>query len=185
MIGATLAREIEAILRGREFPVRVLYGPQRFAPEGPHMQLRLERDAASPETFGAAPGPRSDDSRPVAQRELSFVWTVHARSSAGGATLGEDERVLDDLVDALFVALREWGSAGKTAVSIGEARILTPEERGVEALANGAAYLLRISVAHGILPRDYRGDGRPTGTATAVGAGALEVSIDGTNYEDV
>lgn len=185
MMFAQMARDVEAILRAREYPVRVRYGAQRFDLEGPQMQVRVERDRTKSDEFDAAPGPRSDDSRPLAQRKVPLVWTLYTRSAAVGATRGEEEALIDALIDAVFVALYEWASGGKTAVSVGEVRLLTDEERGIEALANGEAAKMVITIARGIMSRDYRGEGRPTGTPTDVGECTIQVSIDGTDYEDV
>jgi len=185
MMFAQMARDVEALLRAKYYPVRVRYGPQRFDLEGPHMQIRAERDRTTSDQFGAAPGPRSDDSRPIAQRAVPVVWTLYTRSAAPGATAGEEEALIDDLVDALFDALRTWGSTNKSSVLVNDGRLLTDDERGVEAISTGEAYRMTIAVARGILSKDYRGEGRPTGTPTEVGEGTIKVSIDGTTYEDV
>lgn len=186
MMVAKMARDVEALLRAREYPVRLQYGPQRFDVEGPQMQLRVERDRASADVFGAAPGPRSDDSRPVAQRTISTVWTIYTRSSVAGATAGEEEALIDQLVDAVFDALRVWGAGAKTSVGVADGRLLNADERGVEAISTGEAYQMRVTVARGVYSLDYRGEGRPTVELGAVGPGVLQASTDGgTVYETV
>jgi len=182
---AQMARDVETILRDREYPIRVLYGPQRFDVEGPQMQVRVERDRTTPDEYGAAPGPRSNDSRPIAQRSVSLVWSLYTRSSVVGATAREEEALIDQLVDALYVALYEWGKSARTLVSVGNARMMTAEERGVEAISTGEGYTMQVVIPRGIMSLNYRGEGRPTATPTEVGAGQIKVSLDGTNYEDV
>jgi hypothetical protein len=190
MMYAKLARDVEAALRAREYPVRVAYGPQRFDLEGPQMQVRVERDRDTPDDFRAAPGPRSDDSRPVAQRGVSLVWTLYTRSSAPGATAGEEEALLDQLVDAVYDALRMWASEARTSVDVVDGRLLNDDERGVEAISNGEAYRMRAIVPRGIYSLSYRGEGRPLAEIGAIGEGVLQVSIGAdssgdTTYETV
>ena len=185
---ATMARDLEAALRGREYPVRVKYGPQRFAVEAPNWQVRIERarGSAASDEYGAATGPRSDDSRAVAQRRVPLDVKLYTRSAAGGATQREEEFLIDQLVDAVFDALRVWGAVNQTSVSISDGHLMSREELDAEGLGTGEGYAMRVSVARGIMSLDYRGEGRPTVEIGAIGEGTIEVSTDGgESYETV
>lgn len=185
---ATMARDLETLLRGREYPVRVKYGPQRFAVESPNGQVRIERarGPGASDEYGAAPGPRSDDSRPVAQRMVPLDVKLYTRSAAGGATQREEEYLIDQIVDAVFDALRVWGSVNKSSVSVSDGHLMSREELDAEGLGTGEGYAMRVNVARGIMSLDYRGEGRPTATIGAIGEGVIEVSTDGgESYETV
>lgn len=185
---ATMARDVETILRVREYPVRIKYGPQRFAVEVPHWQVRIERarGPGASDEYGAAPGPRSDDSRPVAQRMVPLDVKLYTRSAAGGATQREEECLIDQLVDAMFDALRVWGSVNKSSISISDGHLMSRDELDAEGLGTGEGYAMRVNVARGIMSLDYRGEGRPTATVGAIGEGVIEVSTDGgKSYETV
>jgi hypothetical protein len=182
-----LAQDVAARLVLRKFPVRVVYGPERLARDCPStaaITIVIERDRTRGDAVRAAPTTRTNP-RLLRVRDIGCAATVFARSSLPGAQVHEHEHDCDQVVDALLIALVEWGvenQAGTGEISGG--RFLSPSEvAGAEHLS-GVVYQLQFRVPRGLLVRDYEGAAQPTGTLDGITT-ALRVSLDGVSYEAV
>ena len=184
MIVAKLARDIRDDLQARGYPVAVAFGRRRFELEGPHRLITIERDREVPDTLGPGPGGRNNPRRQMV-RGVAAKALIHARSPQPGATEAEHLFELDRLVDAFLTSLREWGVAARVgALTLTEAKLLDPDERGGATHAIGEAYRVRFVLPRSVDRTDYDGDARPTADLGGVATG-VRVSIDGEDFEAV
>jgi hypothetical protein len=154
--------------------------------EGPFSNLVVfRRDPKGGDQVNALVAQRTNP-RSVRVRELGVEVVVFSASSLEGARINEHEHECDQVVDALIVAISEWGTEERAgSITIYESRYLDPSEGdGVFEAWPGVRYVLRFRVPRAVLTRNYIGAARPEATISNV---ALEarVSVDGTNYETV
>ncbi|MFA5706314.1 MAG: hypothetical protein WDA41_08170 [Candidatus Neomarinimicrobiota bacterium] len=172
-----LATDIEQTLIGRGFPVAVRYGRERTQRELPSSHagvIVFERDLDTGDRI-AAPLTSNRNPRLVRTRALGVTCTIFARSPLAGARQCEHEHDCDQIVDAVIVALYEWGTAARAgAIEYSEARYLRPEDVSGSEIGAGVAYRLRFAVPRGVSTRDWQGHALPevaiTGTTTATRA---------------
>lgn len=163
-MSATLARDIESALRGRLWPVRVFYGPERPKRAGFDHAIVFERDRERSDAIEPSMGVQRN-ARRVRMRSVAMKATIYACSNLAGARPHEHEDVCDRLVDALIFALVEWCTSARGGeLPISEARYLRPEEMGGGERWPGVAYMLRFSVARSVEGVNYKGEARPTAT---------------------
>lgn len=161
-----LARDVEEIMRGLSYPVRVEYGPDRLARSSYEHRIVMQRDRRAADTVGPAHVTRSNPRR-VRTRALSAEAFVFVQSALPNARINEHETECERIVDGLIAALVEWGtSTGAGDIQITEARYQTAEERdvGTEEAFPGVSYVLRFKVPRGVFRLKYTGEGKPTGT---------------------
>jgi hypothetical protein len=192
---AGLARDIDASLTARNFPVRVVYGPEHLTrPPHPGQPLIVfERDRGAAEKVNAAKGARGTE-RVMRNRVLGVVVTVFAASSAQSARTEEHEHALDQIVDALVVALDEWFVQGKTGqlVEYSESRMLSADDFDGAHFQKwpGCVYRLRFELPRGVRalnytpPREHApgtvpGEERPTATVARFGGGEAHLRRQG------
>ena len=177
--------DVAADLQERKFPVTVVYGPERTLREAWHSALIVfERDREQGDTIDVVRGTQRNARRRYT-RGVGVKVTVYAKSGVSGAMVHEHEREADAIVDGLVTQLDRWAVEGKAApLEWTESRFLTPEEVDESELGAGAVYRLRFRVGRGVDERDYEGSAQPTGAATST-ANAIEVSINGEDYEEV
>lgn len=159
-----MSRDLETILQGRGFPVRFVYGNERFAREtGRTLVVNVKRDREASDTFGMVGAERN--ARRVRVRNQALEAYVYVSASAVGAREGEHESECDKVVDALLVALYEWGSEARAGeLPLSEGRYLSGEEIAGEASQpfQGVVYRLRFSLPRGVARREYDGSIEPT-----------------------
>lgn len=181
MIGE-LARGVEAILRGRKFPVRVEVAP-RLETEAAHYAITLDLDRVKGDDVKPPEGTRSNP--PVHwARGVGLAAIVLGASPLAGARPEDHIRAVDALVDAFLVALREWGVGASFAIAVSEVRALSPEERGGGERPRGEAYVVRFLARRHVVAVDYSGAGEDTATVASV-ATSSRVSLDGTTFEEI
>jgi hypothetical protein len=130
-----------------------------------------------------------ENPRRLAIRQVGAQITIYARSNVQGAQDQDHEDLCDQLVDAVFCALREVFvlKIHMPAVPITEARYLTPSELpGVGPLGApgpwpGVAYRMRFRVPRSVERVTYAGAGLPTGSPAAI---AGEVRIQRNTSDD-
>lgn len=182
----TLAKDLADTLGERLFPVTCLYGPERVSREGPFANLVVfRRDPKGGDRVSSLVAQRTNP-RAVRVREIGVEATIFAASTLDGARINEHEHECDQLVDALIVALYEWGAENRAgAISFTETRYLDPTEPdGVFEAWPGVRYVLRFAVPRAVLTTNYVGAARPE-VALAGVTSSVRVSLDGTNYETV
>lgn len=169
-----MMRDIEEDFRKRKFPSAFVYGPERVTREGyfDHA-IVFERDREASDTVGPVKGSQSNP-RKMRVRELCVKCTIYAQSRLEGPRINEHEAECEQIVDALVIALAEWGEASRAGdLPITESRYLKAEEREAVEVWPGVVYVLRFRVPRGVTARDYTRAARPTGAATGVGGQIL------------
>ncbi len=178
-----LSREIDAHLRAKKFPFPTVYAgrldevrPQTSVTRG---CIVIGRDPEASESFAL---PRSQVSQLVngtkarvdQNRTLTCRATVFAQATFSGSRLNEHERLCDQMVDMLVVALRHVIAPRQHVYTppLG-GRYLRPEELGADELKgfeqwSGVAYRLFFSVERGILNAAFDGSGLELGSIDAI-----------------
>lgn len=192
-----LSKDLQTLLRAKNFPLRVFYGPERTHREAyPENVIVVERDREASDTLTEPRGAQRNP-RKMRVRGLQGIATIYARNSKAGAGVGDHETLCEKFVDALLVALEHWATATKAIeIPITESRYLSFAERlalakehapGVEAVAceqwPGAVYRVKFTVPRALLDLNYAGDGSPTGTLAAPGI-ASRTDVEGPNGGD-
>jgi len=156
------------MLEELRFPLVWVYGPTPTSIDQ-YLQnvIVIQRDRSGKSDAITAVVGVQRNARKMRVRNLMAELRIYARSSVVGAHIGNHERECEKLVDAMIVALEEWGTAARAGnIPITEARYLTAEERdGVETWP-GVVYLIRFEVPRSVQRRDYDGNGRPEGGPT-------------------
>lgn len=183
-----LSKDVAAKLKARKFPVVVLYGPERVTRERYQRAIVFQRDRKASDVVRATPGQHTN-ARRMRVRELCAQITLFVQSSLPGARVNDHEDVCEKLVDALIIALEEWGTEAKAGdLPITDARYaFAADHPDIEAwCANGGvAYVIKFRVPRGVAALTYSGEARPEGTAVNVG-NVVQVSQNGgTTHEDV
>jgi hypothetical protein len=181
-----MARDLQDKLTARKFPTQIEYGPRRMAVEAWHDHLVIiERDRDATDSLAPANGLQTNPRR-ICNRGLAVKATIYARSALDDARVNEHEHECEQIVDALIVALQEWGTEararlGDVTPTVSESRYLKLSEFPEQETWPGVVYVLRFRVMRGVVVRDYEGSARPTGSAAFVGNGiALRQNGTGT-----
>lgn len=192
-----LSKDIQGLLRAKNFPLRVHYGPERMHREGyPDNVVIIERDREASDTIGPPRGVQRNP-RKMRVRGLAGAATIYARSSKAGAHVGDHETLCEKFVDALLVALEHWATETRAIeIPVTESRYLSADERlqlarthapGVDATAieqwPGAVYRIKFAVPRALLDLNYAGEGLPTGTLAAPGIRS-RTDVTAPGYED-
>lgn len=136
----------------------------------PDSFIAIERDHAASDTVRATQGVQRN-ARKLRVRDLAAQIRIYARSNVPSAHIGNHERECEKLVDAVIVALAEWGAATGATSSNGinptEAKYLAPEERADVEIWPGVVYSIKFVVPRSVQKRDYAGAARPEGGPSA------------------
>jgi hypothetical protein len=180
-----MMREIEADLQARKYPLVFVYNPanprQTYGRRG---VVEVERDTERGETFNPVVGVGTNPRR-MGTRLLGVKWTIYAQSGLDGAMRNDHENECDLYVDAIQIALAEWGKvSGAGYIEVTEARYLSAAERDGADLTSDVAYLLRFAVPRGVVKKTYEGQARPSAAVSTAANGTL-VSVSGSQYQEV
>ena len=180
-----LTSNLADIFAARKFPTQFHYGPEPLERLGFFSHtIVIQRDTPHGDLVGAPIGIRRNP-RLVRVRSIGVVANIFAQSTLPGARINEHEHECDQVVDALIVALYEWGVAsGAGEIQIGESRYLSSGERDDVEQWPGVVYLMRFMVPRAVLTRDYDGAAQPTGAPTGVSL-VSRVSTDGESFEEI
>jgi hypothetical protein len=165
---AELGKWLDTHLRGRKYPFRVRYAPERTERTKHDPVILIMRDTDTSEKIETAHGTQKNG-RKYRTRRIPVKIKVYAKSSLDGARLEEHEELADYLVDALVTALEIWSTAERGGgIEFGEMAFLTPAEvvtaDGAPEGWPGVVYLMRFTIGRGVVERDYLKQVRPTGT---------------------
>jgi hypothetical protein len=149
-----MSKDVSDILRARNFPVRVEYGPERLTRgmQAGSPLILFERDRESGDGVRPAQGAQRN-ARMKRVRDLGVLVTVFAQSSQDGARSNEHEAFCDSIVDALIVALDEWFQGAKTGAlpEYSESKMLPASElEGEYRQWAGCVYRLRFDLPRGV-----------------------------------
>ncbi len=176
-----MARDLDASLRARLYPIRVSYSPERLKREDHASQVLVWRDHEATDNVRAVQG--SDrNPRLGLIRDLAVRVVVFARSSKPGARVNEHHWVCEQYVDAVMTSLAMWLVEGRTGTTfpavVTEARYLGEKERPDLEQWPGVAYQIRFRVPRGVRVVDYTGQGQPEATVAGVG-NRIEIQVKG------
>lgn len=169
----TITQELKAALIAKGCPIPVLYGPERSGGMT-GQRIVLERDRANGDQFT---GPRSQQRNPglVDVRAIGAVLRVYAQSTVAGANVWDHERVADQAIDLITVALRRIVSARKTLWRVGAAKLVSADELDLRGLQSwpGVVYEMRFAIDRGVY--DYTWQGAALDEAT-MGEGGFSIA---------
>jgi hypothetical protein len=157
----SMARDIDARLAARKFPVRVIYGPERTVREGYDPIIVIERDRGAADSVEAPKGSQTNP-RKYAQRVLAVSATIYMCSRLPGAMIQDHERECEKLIDAFIVALLEWQTSERAgSILINAGRYLTAADRADVETWPGVVYSISFAVPRAVFALTYQGEARP------------------------
>lgn len=163
-----MSKDIADTLHARKFPTVHRYGAQRIQRSYGDRIVLIERDIEQTDSFAPPVGSKPNPNR-AGVRSLAGKVTIFAASALHGAMLGDHEKICEALVDALIVAIKEWGVASRAGdIPLPEMRYLTPKDREDAEAWPGVVYMIRFRVPRSVNAVDYAGQARPTGSASGV-----------------
>ena len=169
-----LATHVGDALAARQYPVRVVYGPERVSHSLTASAIVIERDRDSGDTFENVRGAFRNAKHP-AIRMVGARATVYWRAAVAGARVQDHEDECDAVVDALYCAVDSYmqASARINLTPVSEARYLRAEEIAAEGLETwaGVVYRLRWRMPRGVASTTYLGLGLPTAAPAATTSG--------------
>lgn len=157
-----IGKELDARLKSRGVPLRVVDGPERGKPTtGARERIVIEHDTKAKDVFGPARSQRPNGKH-VATRRMACKITVYAQSGVAGGKDFEHRRRAESVVDQIVVGLHEVAKARKNEwTPTGGAFVEAEDLKGSEVIA-GAVYELTFLFDRGVEERDWDGDLRPT-----------------------
>lgn len=156
--------DLRGMLEALGFPTRWVYGPTPTdLLNYPDSLVVIERDRNASDTIRAVQGVQRN-ARKMRVRDLVAQIRIYARSTVPSAHIGNHERECEKIVDAVIIALEEWGTAGRAGnIPITEAKYLSAEERQDVEIWPGVVYSIKFAVPRSVQKRDYAGQARPEG----------------------
>jgi len=154
-------KEVATELKAQGCPLPVVYGPERqgLGAALPASRIVFERDRSRGDV--AKPGKaRTSNPRMVAARAMGAVCRIYAQSTLTGAAGHDHERLADQAVDLVTVALHKVIGRRQTEWAISSAKLLSREElalRGLEVWP-GVVYEMRFAVDRGVFDATWAGE---------------------------
>jgi hypothetical protein len=169
-----LGKWLDAHLRGRKYPFRVRYAPERTDRSSRDPVILIARDTMASEKIESAHGTQKNG-RKMRTRRIPVVVKIFAKSSLDGARLEDHEELADYLVDAMITALEVWSTSEKGGgIEYVEMSFLTPDELvtsdGKPEGWPGVVYLMRFTIGRGVIELDYLKQVLPTAPINGVGS---------------
>lgn len=162
-------KEIGAELAAKGVPFPVVYGPERGAQRAVSTRIVIERDRQAGDTFG--PPKKATKNPPmVGIRSVGCVCRILAASTLSGPGVHDHERVADQIVDKLTIALHKVIRRRNTLYAIQAAGLMSADElqlNGLEQWA-GVVYQIKFTVDRGVFDTTFAEEK------------ALEMTIGGT-----
>lgn len=171
---------VAASLAAKNWPAQVRYGKERVSRATHYSSLVvIERDTDSGDSLSTAHG-QVRNARKLRTRSLAVRASVFAKSPKAGARVNEHEHELEDLVDAVIVAVQLWATESRAGdVDFHMLGPVDSEEHNGSEIGAGAAYDLRFRVQRAVTDRV-----RDTATLSDIDS-AIIVSAAGGDSETV
>ena len=184
-----IASEMQCELDARSCPFRIVYGPERAPISLVNCRVVVERDRGGTENV-SSPKSRAPNPHMVAVRSTAGKFRVFAKSSLPGASVSDHERVADQMVDKLTVALHTCVRRRNTEYRISGSHILTPEEMQLSDLEAwpGVVYEFKFEIDRGVFDTTWTGEKRPTAGMGGTDGVSLGTSVsigDSANANDL
>jgi hypothetical protein len=180
----TLTRNLDARMRAKGFPFRVVAGPER-APDRSAPRVVIEFDPG-----GDGFGPPMRGPKMVMTRIVRAIARVYAKATVEGASVSEHRRIAEQMLDMLLAALDfEIRARLRTKWSRLAGAFVAPPDIERSETWSGAVYELRFEFYRAVMPRTWAGEGPPTAelegirsTTVVTGPGAVgeETACGGT-----
>ena len=154
-------------LRAQGCPVPVVYGPTRTSSTLVGSRVVVERDRDAGDGL-QAPRKTSRNPRMRFIRPLGARIMVFGQSTLDGADTYDHERVVDQVVDLIFVALDKIVRAVEmTAWAVTSSKLLTAEEAELAGITTwpGAIYRIGLTIDRGVYERRWMSEAGVGGEA--------------------
>lgn len=170
-----IAKELDAKLKAKGVPVRVVTGPERTDGQAQRERIVLERDRDSGDSFGPV---RSQHGNPKARmtRTVGCLMRIYAQSTSAGAAVYEHERRAETILDRIVCSLDDVIRGDrKSSWALRDGKFTSPTDLQQSQTWSGALYELRFSVDRSVFDRawptvaDPQGAKRPEGGFDSVG----------------
>lgn len=169
-----IARELQAVMRGRGCPFDVVDGTEATKTTTySRERIVLEHDEGSDDTFSPVRGSGAATRKnpaPVLVVNQAFKATIYAQSPKAGAMPFEHRRRAEQMRDQLLVAIREVAAERCNGWEPRAGRFVQPGDLEKSEVIGGAVYELRFMFERGVKVETWKGEKRPEVT---LGAGSL------------
>jgi hypothetical protein len=173
-----ISKELSSALSVVGCPLRVVYGPEPKTTGLTDSRIVIERDRKAGDQFT---GPRSQQRNPklIDVRAIGCVLRVYAQSTLAGASVYDHERIADQAIDQIDVAMRTIINTRKTMWRVTSAKLLSADELQLQGLTvwPGVVYEMKFQVDRGVLRTTWAGEAADEATMGGEGGVSLGSSM--------
>lgn len=174
----TITTEVATALTAKGVPYPVIYGPERAPASVNETRVVIERDRRATDSFAAPMSPKLNPRRFALRWQAVQVW-IYAQSTLPGARVEDHERVAEQLVDKLTIALtravrtRDNQLRFASAHYLGDAEL---EQLGLETW-QGVVYQISCEISRSVDDTDWVN--AKASEATMGGAHGVSIAVPG------
>ena len=153
-----VTREVHTALQAQGVPYAVVYGPERAPASVNETRIVIERDRRASDSFAPPMSPALNPRRFGLRWQAVQAW-VFAQSTLDGAGVHDHERIAEQLVDKLTIALTRAVVSRKDQLRFTSAHYLGAEEAqllGLEAW-QGVIYQLSCEISRSVDDTSWAG----------------------------
>lgn len=174
-----IAKEIAEELKAKGVPHPVIYGPERGTGSVAETRVVIERDRYGNDEIGS-PTARPANPRMVGVRWLACMATIYAQSTIPGPGVQDHERVADQLVDKLTIALHKVIRVRKNQYRITRSKFLNAEELEVLQIENwpGVVYQIDFAIDRGVFDTTWAGEAKAERKLGGTGGVSMSTTLD-------
>jgi hypothetical protein len=159
-----VSKLVETQLENRGCPLRVVYGPERYADVGlTDSRIVFERPRSAGDVTGP---PKCSKNNPPRRAERTIAGTIRvfAHSTVAGARVQDHEDIAEQTVDLIIVALQVALASLIVTGTIGSGGYLSEDELSLPELEAwpGVVYELPITIQRAVYDRTWAGSSKET-----------------------
>lgn len=176
-----ITKEVRAALQSKGVPYPVEYGPERAPASVASTRIVIERDRRATDTFAPPMSPKPNPVRFGVRWQAVQIW-IYAQSTVDGPAVYDHERIAEQLVDKLTIALTRCVLARRNQLRIGSANYVGAAELellGIEAWP-GVVYQMSVEISRSIDDTNWIGEKSPEATMGGAHGVRLELEVDAT-----
>ncbi len=176
---AAITSQLREALVTRKVPYPLVYGPERLT-QGSSVSSHIvvERDRQSGDTWQAAKTHSKNPQR-IFARGIGGVVRIYAESTRRGASTEDHERIADQVVNQVMMALRVIVVARRSEMRIRSSRLLTLDELAEAGLTYpGVVYELRLEIGMGVDDENYAAEAPAEATMGGEGGVSVVTTLD-------
>lgn len=162
-----VGRELEAAIAAQGCPFKVFYRESTQTTTWGRNRIVIARE---PEDKVNPPRFQSRVPKVHYVRDVAGVITIFAQASVTGAKEYEHERVCDDVVDMVLIALRGIAGVRKSAIAITKSTRIPIDDLSKSERVGGVAHQISFTIERAVSERTWAGSTQGT---FAVGAGGV------------